>query len=66
MYSQLIPEFPYLMPALLLAPPSSFMCQSWVVNKGPQDSFQHHLLQPLLGGLALHLGMCYPLSGGLP
>lgn len=39
MYSQLIPEFPYLMPALLLAPPSSFMCQSWVVNKGPQRQF---------------------------
>lgn len=39
MYSQLIPEFPYLVPALLLAPPSSFMCQSWVVNKGPQRQF---------------------------
>lgn len=39
MYSQLTPEFPYLMPALLLAPSSPFMCQSWVVNKGPQRQF---------------------------
>lgn len=39
MYLQLFPEIPYRILALLLASPTSFICQRWVVSKEPQKQF---------------------------